>query len=61
MSRRSVVDKVKTYICIIKKEYHSKENNMRIQYGHEFVKNCGWVIPLHVFISSFTMKRKVFK
>ena len=32
--RKSVVDKLITELCIIFKEYHSKDNNMIIQYSN---------------------------
>ena len=36
MFRRSVVDKVKTDICILQKGYHSKEIKIKIQYANNF-------------------------
>ena len=41
--RKSVVDKVKTFVCCIKQENHSKENIMKIKYANEFVQNLGIV------------------
>ena len=55
--RRSVVDKFKIDICILKKVYHSKENNMEVQYAIFLLRILGWVIPQHKFISSFKIKR----
>ena len=43
--RRSVVDKVKKYICILQKGYHSKENNIIIQYANKFVQQLGMGDP----------------
>ena len=54
--RRSVVDKVKTDICILKQGYHSKENNMKIKYTNQCFNNEGQVIQQNMFISSFTIK-----
>ena len=45
-------------MCILKQEYHSKENNIKMQYSNEFFNNWRWVIPQHMFISSFMMKVK---
>ena len=39
--KRSVVDKVKSDICILQKGYNSKENNMKIKYANDFVKKIG--------------------
>ena len=39
--RRSVVDEVKTDICILQKGYDSKENNMKIKYENNFVHKLG--------------------
>ena len=35
--RRSVVDKVKSDLCIFQKGYHYKENNTRIKYADNLV------------------------
>ena len=43
--RRSVVDKVKSDICILQKCYDSKENNIIIQYANEFVNKLGMGYP----------------
>ena len=53
--RKSVVDKVKIGICIFFN--HPKENNTKIQYANEFIKNWGWVILKHMFINLFTIKK----
>ena len=45
MFRRSVVDKVKTDICILQKGYHSKEDNMKIQYAYNSVQKLGMCDP----------------
>ena len=39
--RISVVDQVKSDICILQKGYYSKENNIKIQYENYFVKKLG--------------------
>ena len=43
--RRTVVDKVKIDICMLKQKYHSKENNTKIQYKNEFVEQLGMGDP----------------
>ena len=39
--RISVVDEVKTDICILRKGCDSKENNMKIQFANEFIPKLG--------------------
>ena len=41
MFKKLVFDKFKTDKCHLKKGYHSKENNMKIQYANEFDENLG--------------------
>ena len=42
---RSVVDKVKSDICILQTVYDSKENNMKMQYANNFVQKLGMGDP----------------
>ena len=46
---KSVVDKFRTALCVLKKYYDSKENNMKIQYSHEFIQNMGLSDPTTCF------------
>ena len=43
--RISVVDNVKSDICILQKGCYSKENNVKIQYANNSVQELGMVDP----------------
>ena len=49
--RKSVVEKVKLDINILRKQKHSEEQKMRTKYSNEFIQNMGLGYPM-TFLSA---------